>query len=189
MTDSRDARAKRLEINKMARPKPWIAVALAASMVGHAARAQDRVPPPPREFAMDAAQSDQYEIQAAEDALGQSQNPQVRAFAQRMIADHTRSGEALRQAAMASGLTSPPPAMDSDQAALLAALQSLRGPDFDRTYAKQQVLAHEQALAVEQSFASEGTDPNLRRVARSGVPMIQHHLEMAQEMRAALGGS
>ncbi len=79
--------------------------------------------------------------------------------------------------------------MDSDQAVLLAALQSLRGPDFDRTYAKQQVLAHRQALAVEQSFASEGTDPNLRRVARSSVPMIQRHLELAHQMRAAVGGS
>ena len=112
---------------------------------------------------MDAAQSDQYEIQAAEDALGQSQNPQVRAFAQRMIADHTRSGEAVRQAAMASGLTSPPPAMDSDQAALLAALQSLRGPDFDRTYAKQQVLAHEQALAVVMAMEHEAARKPIAR--------------------------
>jgi len=67
-------------------------------------------------------------------------------------------------------------------------LQSLRGPDFDKTYAKQQVLAHRQALAVEQSFASAGADANLRRVARSDAPMIEHHLEMAQQMRAALGG-
>jgi len=189
MTRQPRSNNNRLGISKMAQSTPWIAIALAASVVGTVAQAQDRVPPPPREFAMDAAQSDQYEIAAAEDALGQSQNPQVRAFAQRMIDDHTRSGEALRQAAIASGLPPPPHAMDSDQAVLLAALQSLRGPDFDRTYAKQQVLAHRQALAVEQSFASEGTDPNLRRVARSSVPMIQQHLELAQQMRAAVGGS
>ncbi len=45
------------------------------------------------------------------------------------------------------------------------------------------------ALAVEQSFASAGADSNLRRFARADVPMIKHHLELAQQMRAAVGGS
>jgi len=166
-----------------------MAIALAAALIGQTAEAQDRIPPPPRYFVLAAAQSDQYEIAAAQDALAQSQNPQVHAFAQRIIDDHTKSREALRQAALTSGLPSPPQAMDSDQAALLASLQSLRGPNFDRTYAKQQVLAHRQALAVEQSFASAGADSNLRRVARLGVPMIQHHLELALQMRTAVGGS
>ncbi len=176
-------------MSSMAKPRPWMVIALAAALVGQAAEAQDRIPPPPPYFAVAAAQSDQYEIEAAEDALAQSQDPRVRAFAQEMIDDHTKSREALRQAAMASGLPPPPPAMDSDQASLLASLQSLRGSDFDKTYAKQQVLAHGQALAVEQSFASAGADPNLRRFARSDLSMIQHHLELAQQMRAAGGGS
>jgi len=176
-------------MSKMEKPRPWMAIALAAALVGNAAEAQDRIPPPPPYFVLAAAQSDQYEIAAAEDALAQSRNPQVRAFAQRMIDDHTQSRDALRQAAMASGLPPPLPAMDSDQAALLASLQGLRGADFDKTYAKQQILAHRQALAVEQSFASAGADPTLRRVAGADVPMIQHHLELAQQMRAALGGS
>jgi putative membrane protein len=174
---------------RLAKLSPSIAITIAAALVGRAAEAQDRIPPPPPYFAVAAAQSDQYEIVAAQDALAQSQNSKVRAFAQTMIDDHTKSREALRQAATASGLPAPPEAMDSDQAALLASLESLRGPDFDKTYAKQQVLAHGAALAVERSFASAGADPNLRRVARADVPMIRRHLELAQQMRAALGGS
>jgi putative membrane protein len=72
---------------------------------------------------------------------------------------------------------------------MLSALQSLRGSDFDHAYANQQILAHDQALAVEQSYATAGTNPNLVAVAKSGVPLIQHHLEMAQQIRSALGGS
>jgi putative membrane protein len=106
-----------------------------------------------------------------------------------MIDDHTRSGEAPRRAAMASGLPAPPAAMSGDQAALLSSLQSLRGTDFDRAYARQQVLAHTQALDVERSFATAGNDPNLRAVAGSAVPMIRQHLEMAERLRAAVGGS
>jgi putative membrane protein len=147
------------------------------------------VPPSAPDFAIDAAQSDAYEVVAAQDALAQSRNPRVKAFAQQMIDDHTRMSESLRRAATASGVSLPPPAISSDQASLLSALQSLTGAEFDRTYARQQVLAHRQAIAVEQTYASAGSDTNLRGVAQSALPVIQHHLEMAEQMRAALGGS
>ena len=161
--------------------------ALATALSAGAALAQTAIPPAPADFAMSAAQSDQYEILAAQDAITQSQNASIRAFAQQMIQNHTKSSADLRQAAAASGMKPPPPAMSSDQALMLSALQSLRGADFDKTYARQQVLAHTQALAVEQSFATSGSDPNFRKVAQSGVPMIQHHLEMAKQISAALG--
>jgi putative membrane protein len=161
---------------------------LVALLAGSAA-AQTPIPPTAADFALSAAQSDQYEITAAQDAVVQSQNPQIRAFAQEMIQDHTRSSASLRQAATASGLPPPPQAMSSDQASMLSALQSLRGADFDKTYARQQVLAHNQAVAVAQSYATAGSDPNLRKAAQSAVPMIQHHLAEAQQISTALGGS
>jgi putative membrane protein len=166
-----------------------LTAALAVGFVASAAMAQTPIPPSAPDFAMAAAQSDQYEIQAARDAITQSQNPQIRAFAQQMIADHTRTSDSLRRAALASGLPAPAQAMSSDQATMLSALQGLRGADFDKAYAKQQVLAHTQALAVEQSYASAGMNPNLQAVARSGAPLIQHHLEMARQIHDALGGS
>ena len=153
------------------------------------ASAQTAIPPSPKDFVMAAAQSDQYEIQAGDVAIAQSQNPQIRAFAREMIVDHNQTSKALARAAAASSLPPPIAAMSSEGAALLAALQSLRGADFDRTYVKQQVLAHQQALAVEQSFAAAGADPNLREVARTTVPLIDRHLKMAQQIDAALDGS
>jgi len=188
MTPSKRSHGNPTWIARRATPTSWIAIAAAATVVGQGAQAQTRIPPTGPDFAVVAVQSDQYEIDAAEDALAQTQNPQVRAFAQQMIVDHTQSRDAMREAATVSGLPPPPAAMSSDQAALLASLQSLRGPDFDRTYAKQQVLAHRESLAVEQSFALAGADPNLRRIAHSSAPMIQRHLEMAERMRVALGG-
>jgi putative membrane protein len=71
----------------------------------------------------------------------------------------------------------------------LGSLQSVRGPDFDKTYARQQELAHAQAFAVEESFATAGSDPNIRKVAQSVLPSIRVHLKMAQQLRADVGGS
>lgn len=166
--------------------------AVAAGLAGAnaaAQTAQTAIPPAPADFAMAAAQSAQYEIEAAQLALAQSHDASVRAFAEQMIQDHTRGREAIGQAAQASGLPRPPPAMSSDQASMLGALQSLRGADFDKAYARQQVLAHSQALAVEQSFAASGADPNLRKVAQTDVPMIQAHLDRANRLVATLGTS
>ena len=164
-----------------------IALALAIGLQG--ALAQTPIPPSPKDFVMAAAQGDQYEILAAHIAEVQGQDPRVRAFAQEMIRDHARLTEDLRMAATASGLPLPGSGMSSDQAALLSSLQSFRGADFDKAYARQQALAHAQAVAVEDSFATAGSDPNLRKAAQSALQTIRDHLKMAQQLRDQVGGS
>jgi putative membrane protein len=119
----------------------------------------------------------------------QTQDPRVRTFAQKMIQEHTRLSQDLRNAAVASGLRAPDSGMSSDQAMLLSGLQGLRGRDFDKTYARQQELAHAQSVAVVESFATEGSDPNLRKAAQSALPSIREHLKMAQQLRVDVGGS
>jgi putative membrane protein len=106
-----------------------------------------------------------------------------------MIQDHIRLSEELSKAATTAGLPPPERGMSSDQAMLLSSLQSLRGSDFDKTYARQQELAHAQAVAVEESFATAGSDPNLRKAAQSALPSTTEHLKMAQQLRLDLGGS
>ena len=166
----------------------WGAIGL-AMITGNGAQAQTPIPPSPTDFVMAASQSDQYEIFAARVAEVQGQDPRVRAFAQAMIRDHTRLAEDLRGAAMASGLPPPGQGMSSDEARLLGSLQSLRGPDFDKTYARQQELAHAQAVAVEESFAAAGSDPNLRKAVQSALPTIRDHLKMAHRLSLDVGGS
>jgi putative membrane protein len=156
-----------------------------------AATAQSFRPPPPaaEDFALMAAQSDEYEIQAGQDAVIQAVDPRVRAFAEQMISDHAKSGLTLRRAAAESHLQPPPPALSSDQAMLLGALQSLRGSQFDRTYMRQQVLAHSQAFSVAQNYAQNGSDTNLRSLAQSALTTVQHHADMARTLSHDLDGS
>jgi putative membrane protein len=106
-----------------------------------------------------------------------------------MIQDHIRLSQDLRNPAVASGLPAPGSGMSSDQAMLLSGLQGLRGLDFDKTYARQQELAHAQAVAVVESFATAGLDPNLRKAAQSALPSIREHLKMAQQLRVDVGAS
>jgi len=185
----------------MMRKKPLMltAAALAASLGPAGALAQPPAPQPlkpqtpapmsTKDFLQAAAGYDQFEITEAQTALVQSHNPQVRAFAQEMIRDHEADAQALTQAATSSGLKPPSMSMSGDQSKLLSGLQGLTGRDFDRDYAEQQVLAHTQALVVVGGYADGGSDPNARQAAKTAVPMIQHHLEMAQRLKTSLGAS
>lgn len=165
-----------------------LAVTLALASVGAAgAAAQPASGMRPDDFAAAAAGADQYEIMAGHTALAESHDPAIRAFAARIVRDHAAALDALRQAALRSGLTPPAAIVRGDQEALLAALQSVRGADFDRAYARQQVLAHVQARAVEQGYAREGSDPNLRQAAQADLPMIKDHLQIAQSLQRANG--
>jgi putative membrane protein len=142
--------------------------------------------PKPEEFAQSVAQSDGYELAAARCAMAQSRNPQVRAFAERMVADHEHMVQALRDAARASGLEAPHPHVGADQARFLASLQSLRGNEFDREYGRQQVLAHNSALTMMRSYADKGSDASLRRMAASSAPAIERHLQAARDLLQGL---
>jgi putative membrane protein len=144
---------------------------------------------PTKAFLQAAAASDQFEITAAQTALGQSRNPQVRAFAEAMIRDHAAEAQRLEAAATRAGLPPPMKAMSGDQSKLLAGLQSLRGEDFDKDYARQQILAHTAALVVAQAYADGGDAASVRAAAQEAVSMIRRHLEMAQQLEAATGGA
>ena len=142
-----------------------------------------------REFVTAAGQSDAFEILEAQTVLGQSADPQVRAFAEQMIRDHEQMRNTLRNATVRAGLKPPPMGVGADQALMLSALQSQRGPDFDQTYVRHQALAHRSALTVEQAYAATGDDQTVRQAAAAATPTIASHLDMAEQMRAKLGGS
>lgn len=140
-----------------------------------------------REYVEAAGQSDAFEKMEAQTALTQSTDPQVRAFAQEMLGDHGRLGQALQQATTRSGLKPPPMGVGAEQAPLLGALQSMHGPEFDRAYWRHQALAHRSALTTTQRYAANGDDPAVRQAAVAAVPVIASHLAEAERMQAAAG--
>lgn len=164
-------------------------LAIAASaLLTNAAAAQEPGSRQTRDFVQAVAQSDTFEIMEGETALAQSSDPDVRRFAQQMIDAHRQTTHTLLQAVANAGLQPPKPGMSADQAMFLAALQSQRGVDFDRTYLRHQRLAHSAALAVESGYAQTGDDATIRQVAASSVPIITAHLNMAEQLAKDGGG-
>lgn len=147
-------------------------------------------PPPPKLSSADAAFLDQAAtINLAEIAEGQlaakrAPRPTVRQFGRQMVTDHTRINQALTQLARSKGV-SVPTAPTQEQAAELMELEHVRGRAFDRRYVADQVMGHEQAIALYQGEATHGSDPEVRGFAQQGLPILQQHLSMAQALAPA----
>src|SRR3954468_13168380 len=61
------------------------------------------------EYVKKSAVSDQFEIEAGKLALQKAQDPAVKSFAQKMVDEHTRASEKLKQAAVSAKLNAAPP--------------------------------------------------------------------------------
>ncbi len=75
--------------------------------------------------------------------------------------------------------------LSPEKTAMLNQLASTSGPQFDRLYAQAQVMAHQEALGLYQSYAQAGTDPALRQFAVSVIPHLEQHYANAQRLQGA----
>lgn len=129
-------------------------------------------------FVDKAAISGAYEIATAEVALKRSTNPEIKAFAQAMITDHTRLSRGLARAARrADPSIVIPTGLDAPHAQELKRLQGMKkGAAFDRAYVMGQVLAHQEAVGLFGTYAKQNRGTPLATFARQALPVLQTHL-------------
>lgn len=138
--------------------------------------------PSPATYVMKAGASDQYEIQSSNLVKASTKNDALKQFATMMVSDHTKSTADVKAAATQSGVTPKPPMLDPMGRKNIAALKASKGPARDALYIRQQKTAHQQALALHQSFAASGSAAALKEVASTIAPTVQHHIEMLAAM-------
>jgi putative membrane protein len=136
-------------------------------------------------FVQLAAGSDMFEIRSSRLALQRSRSPAVRQFAQRMIADHTKSSQQLAVLAQAKGIVVPSE-LDPEQQRMMMALDNTRRI-FDSEYFRQQAFAHQATATAYQTEINAGYDAELRGFAQQNLPIVQDHLNMAEQMRQGPG--
>ena len=136
-------------------------------------------------FAKAAAQGGMAEIQRGKLAADRGSNSVVKAFGERMVAQHGAAGDQLKVAAQQANIALPSTVSSKDQQ-IYDRLARLNGSDFDRAYADDMVRDHEQDLNEFQNEANNGKNSSIRAFAAQTVPMIQEHLNQAREMQKAV---
>ncbi len=140
------------------------------------------------DFVKKAGIANKFEIDSSKLALQQSQDDNVKAFAQQMIDDHTKAGDAFNQALQS---TKPPMAaptdLDSSHQKDIDKLSKLQASDFDKKYIKLQVSAHKDAVKLFSDYAKKGDDASLKNFASTTLPTLQQHLDHINQLQKDYG--
>lgn len=134
-------------------------------------------------YVMNAALSDRFEIESSQLALQKATSPEVKAYAQRMIKEHTATTAQLKEALAAAKLNIPlPQAFDERRQGLIDNLKAASATEFDTMYLDQQTASHSEALTLQKSYMDDGENPQLKALAAKLAPMIEMHLNDAKKL-------
>lgn len=140
-----------------------------------------------RDFLENAAQSGLAEVEGSRLALDSDASEPVRVFAQKMIEDHTKAHDELRELAESKNFTLPddPSVLQRTE---LVALRALSGQPFNRMYAARiGEAAHENAVELFEEASREVKDTEIRAYIDKHLPKLREHLKLARELRAQVG--
>lgn len=138
-----------------------------------------------KKFLAMAAQSDQNEIALSQLAQQKAANPAIKAFAEKMVTEHTKMSESMKPFADSWGLTSPS-GPDADHQKELDKLNGLSGEEFDKEYISQMVSDHSKALRAFTTEAKDTKDVKFRAAVIKGKTAVAAHKNMAYDLKKKL---
>lgn len=134
-----------------------------------------------KKFAKEAAIGGLTEVELGKLAVQKASSDAVKQFGQKMIDDHTKANDQLKQIASKEGLDLPQ-ALDSKHQARVDKLGKLSGPAFDKAFVKDAVKDHEKDVNEFKNEAQNGSDPNIKQFATNTLPTLEQHLAAAKDL-------
>ena len=102
-------------------------------------------------------------------------DPELKRFSQQMVDDHSRMNQELVNL-VAQKRIGIPQTIDARAQFCAESLAGLTGPEFDKCYAKAQLVMHMDAVAAFEAEAMRGQDPDIKALAAKALPKIKEHL-------------
>jgi putative membrane protein len=134
-----------------------------------------------RTFIRKAAEGGKAEVELGQLAQEKAASPDVKQFGERMVNDHTKANDQLKQVAEKEGVTLPEK-LNAKDAATKARLEKLSGEAFDRAYMQHMVKDHTQDVAEFRTEARSGKDADVKNFASQTVPTLEDHLKQAKSI-------
>ena len=136
----------------------------------------------PQSFASQAAIIGKAEIELGQLAMKNTQDANVRTYAERMVKDHSAADKKLKAIAAKENLQLPQ-SLDKEHESLKTKLQGLKGEAFDREYVQAMAKGHDKAVALFESASQQAQMPaDLKQFAASTLPTLEQHKEMAHSL-------
>lgn len=139
-------------------------------------------------FLREAAAGGLAEVELGQLAAEKSSNPDVRKFAERMVADHSKANDQLKNIAAQKGIDLPTEP-SAKHKATKEQLSKLSGDEFDKAYMSNMLSDHKQDVAAFRKESTEGKDPALKEFATKTLPTLEDHLKEAESISPKLNAA
>jgi putative membrane protein len=123
------------------------------------------------QFVKQATETGRKEIRAAQEALPQLKDPDLKHVAEMLVNDHGGANERLGKLAETKGWPVPGPAAPTS-----APPSGTASSDFDAKFTAEMIAGHERSVALYRAQAAGGEDKDLRKYAKDTLPTIEKHL-------------
>src|SRR5215469_7117189 len=117
-----------------------------------------------RTFVKQAAEGGLAEVELGKLAAERASSSDVKQFGQRMVDDHTKANDQLKQVASEESITLPEK-LDTKDAAIKARLEKLSGEQFDHAYMLNMVRDHTKDVTEFRTQAKTAKNPAIRNFA------------------------
>jgi len=141
---------------------------------------------PDQHFITEAAQGGMAEVKLGQLASQKAVDADVRLFGQRMVDDHSKANDELKQLAQSEGAALPS-GIGSKHQKTYDKLSKLSGSAFDKAYMQAMVKDHKEDVAAFQKQSHSAKDSDVRSWAAKTLPTLQMHLQMAQATAQKVG--
>jgi putative membrane protein len=165
-------------------------------LIGTASAMAQESPPPTNDAQIVAivGAANDGEIKEGRVAKSKASNRDVKAFADKMLIDHTRLDKSSM--ALASKMQVRPESSPGSEKLKASAMQdeqklsSLSGSDFDKAYVEAQIKDHQTVLdTLDRQLIPNAKSAELKAELLRARPVIADHLQHAQQLQAAMGSS
>jgi putative membrane protein len=147
----------------------------------HEGSSNGKLAPADRQFIKKAAEGGLAEVQLGQLATEKADSPDVKQFGQRMVDDHGKANDQLKQVASNKGVTVPDKLNPKD-AATKARLEKLSGKAFDRAYMRDMVTDHTKDVSEFRTESKTAKDPDVKSFASQTLPTLEDHLKQAKSI-------
>jgi putative membrane protein len=135
--------------------------------------------PADRAFLRNELQASVHEQEFARIGLARSLRPEIRAYAETLIADHAQANEALRDLARSRNVPPAPPLRNRQQ---LDRLRNIPAHTFDAAFLREARRINGDAIRTVQAEAAHTSDPEIRALALQALDMDKKHQDQARAM-------
>jgi putative membrane protein len=135
-------------------------------------------------FIPKAANGGMTEVELGKLAAEKGASQEVKDFGNRMVKDHSKANDELKEVAGKMNVTVPEK-VDAKHQAMIAKMSALSGAAFDKAYVKGMVKAHKEDIALFESADKEVKNEDLKKFIGNTIPIMKEHLEMIEKLDQA----